>query len=202
LVDGLARLGFDGVPVLHGAGALVAADALQSVAGAGHSVGTLHPICSVRRELANSRLASACFGIEGQGAARALALALVGDQAWLELDGLDSRARTAYHAACALAANHVAVLFADARELLVGQGHAGALVERALATHLRSSLENLLALGIPRGVSGPQARGDTAAIAAHLAALTGETAALYKALSGRLGELLRAARAADASDEG
>ncbi|MCB9752858.1 MAG: DUF2520 domain-containing protein [Myxococcales bacterium] len=195
LAEGLARAQLLDVPVLHGAGALVAsgASALGALAARGVAVGTLHPICSVRRELERSRLASACFGVEGDGPARALALALLGEQPRLELDGLDARGRVAYHAACALAANHVAVLFGAARDVLTRQGHDAEVVSRALHELLRSSLENLRALGIPRGVTGPVSRGDDAAVAAHLDALDDDAAALYRALSSRLASLLRGA---------
>ncbi len=193
LAEGLARLGLLEVPVLHGAGALVARGdaALGALAERGVPVGTLHPICSLRRELERSRLDRACFGVGGDEPARALAKELIGGQPSLELDGLDARGRVVYHAACALAANHVAVLFGAARDVLVGQGHAPEQVADGLFELLRSSLDNLRALGIPQGVTGPVSRGDHAAVAAHIDALDDDTAALYRALSERLAALLR-----------
>ncbi|MCA9691683.1 MAG: DUF2520 domain-containing protein [Myxococcales bacterium] len=191
LARALARAGHDGVPTLHGAGAIIArSDAgLAALARAGHPVGTLHPICSVRGELPASRLAEATFGVEGDGPARALALELLSDQPHLDLDDLAPLDRVAYHAACALAANHVAVLLGAARRILEAQGHPRSTVDRALATLLQSSLENLVALKIPRGITGPASRGDAGAIAAHLEALRERDAAaagLYEALCDRL----------------
>ncbi|MEZ4383156.1 MAG: DUF2520 domain-containing protein [Nannocystaceae bacterium] len=199
LAEALARRDeLAGTPVLHGAGALRARGdrALAALAEAGHPVGTLHPICSLRRErLGGSLLGRATFGVEGDRAAKDAALGLLGAQPWLDLDGLDDRGRLAYHGACALAANHLAVPFADACEVLVDQGHPRAQAEGAIATLLRSSLANLLALGIPEGVTGPVSRGDQAAIDGHVAALAGTPAgAIYRALSERLAAILAASR--------
>jgi nicotinate (nicotinamide) nucleotide adenylyltransferase len=176
-----------GVPVLHAAGALPSRDVLGPLREAGHPVGTLHPICALRRERPwPPRLQDAAFGIEGDPDARAFAEAVLGDQPRLHLDHLDARGRRAYHAACALAANHLAVLQAAAADVLVAQGHAPADVALAMKTLLSSALENLLALGIPDGITGPIVRGDVAAVQSHLAALDPATADLYRALSQRL----------------
>ncbi|MCA9705047.1 MAG: DUF2520 domain-containing protein [Myxococcales bacterium] len=182
-----------GVPVLHGAGAHRAADRLAALAERGHPVGTLHPICSLRRERPGAAsIFAATFGIEGDPAARAVAQRWLGAQPWLDLQDLDEGGRRAYHAACALAANHLAVPHWAARGVLVGQGLPGAAVDGALATLVRSALDNLLALGVPAGVTGPVARGDRAAVQAHVAALDEDAAALYQALSARLAALVGA----------
>jgi nicotinate (nicotinamide) nucleotide adenylyltransferase len=182
-----------GTPVLHAAGALPSRDprALGALARAGHPVGTLHPICSLRAERTwPSHLGEAAFGIEGDPAAREVALSWIGDQPWLDLQGLDERGRRAYHGACALAANHLAVLQATAGEVLRAQGHPRAQVDAALGVLLRSALENLLALGIPAGVTGPVARGDAATVRGHLEALEPDARALYRVLSEQLERLL------------
>src|SRR5690606_4874224 len=144
------------VPVLHGAGACRADEALRPLADRGHPVGTLHPICSLRAERPwPSPLLRAAFGIEGDPPARALAHSWVGARPWLDLQALDARGRRAYHAACALAANHLAVPYAAAHDVLVAQGHAEATVRAALDELLRSALDNLLRLGLPGGITGP-----------------------------------------------
>jgi len=55
---------------------------------------------------------------------------------------------------------------------------------------MRSALENLLALGIPRGVTGPIARGDQGAASRHAAALGGSAGELYAQLGARLTTIL------------
>ncbi|MEM9457280.1 MAG: DUF2520 domain-containing protein [Myxococcota bacterium] len=180
----------EAVPVLHGAGAHPASRVLAPLAERGHPVGTLHPICSLRRERPWSRLADAAFGLEGDPPARAVARSWIGPQPWLDLQALDQRQRRAYHAACALAANHLAVPYAAARGVLAGQGHPAATVDAALATLMRSSLDNLLGLGLPAGITGPVARGDHAAVHAHREVLDGDAAALYGVLSDHLAALV------------
>jgi nicotinate-nucleotide adenylyltransferase len=184
------------VPVLHGAGALRADEALAPLWRRGHPVGTLHPICSLRAERPwPSPLPRAAFGVEGDPPARALALSWIEAQPWLDLQRLSAEARRAYHAACSLAANHLAVPYAAAVEVLAGQGHAEATVKAATGELMRSALDNLVGLGLPDGVTGPVARGDEAAVRAHLEALPPEAASLYRMLSERLATLVARARA-------
>lgn len=183
------------VPVLHGAGALRAEDVLAPLRRRGHPVGTLHPICSLRAERPwPSPLPAAAFGVEGDAAARALALAWVGAQPWLDLQGLSAEQRQAYHAACALAANHLAVPHAAAVDVLAGQGHPRATARAAIDELMRSALENLVHLGVPDGVTGPVARGDAAAVLAHRRALPADASALYGVLSERLASIVARAR--------
>jgi nicotinate (nicotinamide) nucleotide adenylyltransferase len=179
-------------PVLHAAGARLAREVLAPLRWAGHPVGTLHPICALAGERGGSRLASASFGIAGDAAARALAERLVGDANVLDIHHLDARGRLAYHAACALVSNHLAVIEDRGAAILRSQGLAPKAIDRALGDLMIGSLENLLALGIPRGISGPLARGDRATVDAHLAVLDDEaTRSLYEDLSERLARLLR-----------
>jgi nicotinate (nicotinamide) nucleotide adenylyltransferase len=188
----VAGCGLRPVPVLHAAGSQPASEGLAPLAAAGFPVGTLHPICSLRKEQPHGMLDRACFGVEGDPKAREMALWLIGEQPWLDLQDQDAAQRTRYHAACALASNHLAVLFEASRATLTGQGHPAATVEQALAVLMRSALENLLALGVPRGVTGPVARGDMAAVARHVTALAGPAGELYALLSARLAEMLAA----------
>lgn len=184
------------VPVLHGAGALRAQDVLEPLRRRGHPVGTLHPICSLRAERPwPSPLPAAAFGVEGDPPARALALAWIGAQPWLDLQGLSAEQRRAYHAACSLAANHLAVPYAAALDVLAEQGHPLATARAAMGGLMRSALDNLVRLGLPDGVTGPVARGDEAAVRAHRQALPAEASALYGVLSERLATILARARA-------
>ncbi len=201
----LAGCGLRPVPVLHASGSRIARDVLAPLVAAGFPVGTLHPICSLRAEVRRSMLDRCSFGIEGDAEARAFAVRLVGEQPWLDLQGLNGASRLRYHAACALVANHLAVLLAEAQTALTAalqatsepaQGERSpAACTDALALLMRAALENLLTLGIPAGVTGPVARGDSAMAEAHAEALGGPVGALYAELSGRLAVLLRPAAA-------
>jgi predicted short-subunit dehydrogenase-like oxidoreductase (DUF2520 family) len=170
----------------------MAREVLAPLRDAGHPVGTLHPICALRRERGDSRLASASFGVAGDAAARAFAERLIGDAPVLDIHHLDARGRIAYHAACTLVSNHLAVLEDRGAAILRGQGLAPKAIDRALGDLMLGALENLLALGIPLGISGPLVRGDRSTVDAHLAVLDDEaTRTLYEDLSERLARLLR-----------
>ena len=130
-----------------------------------------------------ARLSETCFGITaadeiGYAIAQALVLEIGG-----EPFGVREEARTLYHAALAHGSNHVVTLIADAvvalRAALSGDGllgqetvgdAPGGLAERILGPLARAALENTLRRG-QAALTGPVARGDAAAVAAHLAAL-------------------------------
>ena len=132
-----------------------------------------------------TRLSESCFGITaadetGYAIAQALVLEIGGEPFRVSED-----ARTLYHAALAHGSNHIVTVVADAVAALrvalagnelIGQelvGTApGGLAERILGPLARAALENTLQRG-QAALTGPVARGDAAAVAAHLAALDG-----------------------------
>ncbi|BBX75910.1 DUF2520 domain-containing protein [Mycobacterium shinjukuense] len=130
------------------------------------------------------RLADTCFGITAaDDVGHAIAQSLV-----LEMGGepfaVREEARLLYHAALAHGSNHLVTVLADAVEALraalrgqelLGQQHVddqpGGIVERIVGPLARAALENTLRRG-QAALTGPVARGDAAAVAGHLAALT------------------------------
>lgn len=130
-----------------------------------------------------NRLGDACFGITaadetGYAVAQSLVLEMGGEPFRVR-----EEARTLYHAALAHGSNHVVTLIADAvealRAALAGQellgqplvdDNPGGLAERVLGPLARAALENTLQRG-QAALTGPVARGDAAAVAAHLRAL-------------------------------
>ncbi|CAN5119506.1 DUF2520 domain-containing protein [soil metagenome] len=131
-----------------------------------------------------ARLPGTCFGITaadeiGFAIAQALVFEIGG-----EPFGVREEARTLYHAALAHASNHLVTVIADALEALraaiagqelLGQeligNSPGGLAERVIAPLARAALDNTLQRG-QGALTGPVARGDAAAVAGHLAALT------------------------------
>lgn len=183
-------------PVLHGSGSLRADDprALGRLAERGFAVGTLHPICSLRKQRVDPRMfETTAFGIEGDPQAAAVAWSIAGDQPVVDLGGLDAMGRRRYHGACALVANHLAAIELAGDDALADVGVEPELRAYVLGVLLQSALGNLLALGFPAGVSGPAARGDLAAVAAHRDALPPRAAELYDVLARQLVERLREA---------
>ncbi|MFQ6228225.1 Rossmann-like and DUF2520 domain-containing protein [Nocardia sp. NPDC002869] len=153
------------------------------------------------------RLANACFGITaadeiGYAIAQSLVIEMGGEPVRVAEEH-----RTLYHAALAHGSNHLVTLVLDAvealRQALAGPGllgqqtvddQPGGLPERLLAPLASAALDNALRRG-QAALTGPVARGDTAAVAAHLAALTAadpEIAAGYRALSRRTAERVQA----------
>jgi hypothetical protein len=82
-------------------------------------------------------------------------------------------ARVAYHAALSHAANHTVTLVAQAIDLLVAQGVEDPAA--ALGPLVRAALENGLSGGVS-ALTGPISRGDSATLAAHLAAFEAHAA--------------------------
>jgi predicted short-subunit dehydrogenase-like oxidoreductase (DUF2520 family) len=157
-----------------------------------------------------ARLPDTCFGITaadevGYAVAQSLVLEIGGEPFRVRED-----ARTLYHAALAHAGNHVVTVVLDAVEALraalwgqelLGQELVGnepnGIAERVIGPLARASLENALQRG-QAALTGPVARGDAAAVARHLLALTEvdpELVQAYRANS------LRTAQRAHAPDE-
>jgi len=131
-----------------------------------------------------NRLPDTCFGITaadevGYAIGQSLVLEMGGEPFCVRED-----ARVLYHAALAHAGNHIVTVLADALEALraalrgselLGQqlvdDQPGGLAERIIGPLALAALENTLQRG-QAALTGPVARGDAAAVAGHLAALT------------------------------
>lgn len=129
------------------------------------------------------RLRGTCFGITaadeiGYAIAQSLVLEIGGEPFRVRED-----ARTLYHAALAHSANHLVTLMLDAAQALraalwgqelLGQqsidDNPGGIAERIIGPLARASLENALQRG-QAALTGPVARGDAGAVAAHLQAI-------------------------------
>ncbi|MEV6064712.1 DUF2520 domain-containing protein [Nocardia asteroides] len=206
LVRGLASAGVvrPGTIVVHTSGAngvaVLAPLTEQGVLGL-----AIHPAMTFTGHDEDiDRLANACFGIT---AADEVGYA-IGQALVIEMGGEPVRVpeeqRTLYHAALAHGANHLITVIVDAvtalRAAMAGPGLLGqpvvdeqpnGLPERLLAPLVSAALDNALRRG-KSALTGPVARGDVDAVAAHLAAL--ETvderlAAAYRAMSLRTAEL-------------
>lgn len=157
-----------------------------------------------------ARLADACFGITaadeiGYAIAQSLVLEIGGEPFQVR-----EEARTLYHAALAHGSNHLVTLVADSlaalRTALAGPGllgqelvddAPGGLAERILGPLARAALENTLQRG-QAALTGPVARGDSAAVAAHLGALADADPLLAQAYCA---DSLRTAQRARAPEE-
>ncbi|WUI30901.1 DUF2520 domain-containing protein [Nocardia sp. NBC_00416] len=209
LVRGLASSGTvrPGTIVAHTSGAN-GIGVLAPLRDAGALPLAVHPVMTFTghdEDLA--RLANACFGITaadeiGYAIAQSLVIEMGGEPVRVA-----EEQRTLYHAALAHGSNHLVTLVLDAvaalRLALAGPGlmgqqtvddQPGGLPERLLAPLASAALDNALRRG-QAALTGPVARGDTAAVLAHLEALGAadpELAAGYRALSRRTAERAQA----------
>ncbi|WP_067858445.1 Rossmann-like and DUF2520 domain-containing protein [Nocardia shimofusensis] len=209
LVRGLATAGVvrPGTLVAHTSGANGVA-VLEPLTALGARPLAIHPAMTFTGHDEDlSRLANACFGVTaaddiGYAVAQSLVIEMGGEPVRVAEEN-----RTLYHAALAHGSNHLVTLVLDAvqalRESLAGPGllgqqivddQPGGLAERLLAPLASAALDNALRRG-QSALTGPVARGDADAVAAHLDALDAAdpgVAQAYRALS------LRTARRAAA----
>jgi predicted short-subunit dehydrogenase-like oxidoreductase (DUF2520 family) len=210
LVSGLAATGSvrPGTIVVHTSGANGIA-VLSPLTDLGCVPLAIHPAMTFTGSDEDiARLSDACFGVTAADEVGYV----IGQSLVLEIGGEPFRvsedARPLYHAALAHAGNHVITVVLDAVEALraalrgdelLGQelvvDGPGGIAERVIGPLAHASLENALQRG-QAALTGPVARGDARAIAAHLHALTEvdpELAQAYRANSRRTAQRAHAA---------
>ncbi len=144
------------------------------------ATGSLHPLQAVPSSRTPLQAYAAVESASPK--ARKLLLAVARD-AGLEPFLLHHADRAAYHAAAVLASNGLLALASRASALLSAAGVPPHVALRALLPLMRSALDGL-ELGLPKGLTGPIARGDVAVVQSHLGALrASQDRALYLALS-------------------
>lgn len=123
----------------------------------------LHPLMSLPdAEIGAERLTEGWFAVAGDPLVGDLATALGGRTFEIADDD-----RALYHAAAAVASNHLVALLGHAQRLGASVGvPADALMALALG-----SAENAVALGPAAALTGPAARGDEATLVAHIDAI-------------------------------
>lgn len=163
----------------HGPGGVVAhlAGSLGLGVLAPHGrVAALHPLASLPSgDIGASRLrAGPWFAVAGHPIARRVVTDLGGR--WFEVADTD---RAAYHAAAAIASNHVVALLGQVDRIAHGIG----VPPKALLALTADTVDNVASLGPAAALTGPVARGDWATVARHLAALDPSEHEAYRALA-------------------
>jgi predicted short-subunit dehydrogenase-like oxidoreductase (DUF2520 family) len=158
------------VAVVHCSGAL-STSVLAAAAEAGAETGSCHPFQPFTLDgTPDDHLVGCMFGIEANEPLRALLGNLVervgGWPLFLESDG-----KASYHMAAVFASNYVVALAAAAVDLLRALGTSPDDAMRGVLPILRGTLDNLKRQGVPHGLTGPIARGDSGTIALHLQVL-------------------------------
>ena len=156
--------------VVHLAGSL----GLDVLAGH-HRVGSLHPLVALPDpERGAERLHGAWFAVAGDPAVEEMARALGGRTVVVADED-----RAAYHAAAAIASNHLVALLGQVERVAAGVG----VPLEAYLELARGALADVAASGPASALTGPVSRGDWATVARHLAALPAGERPAYAVLA-------------------
>ncbi len=154
----------------HCSGAL-GADQLAPLAALGWHTASAHPILSFATpQAACAQFAGTPCALEGDPAARALlqdAFSAIGAQCF----EVRSQDKLLYHAAAVFATNFLPVLQSVAEDAWRATGVPAALLPHLRTSLLNNAVANITRLGPQGALTGPAARGDTAAIARQATAV-------------------------------
>lgn len=139
-------------------------------------VTAVHPLVSLpSAEVGAHRLASgAWFAVAGHPIGQRVAADLGGR--WFEVADAD---RASYHAAAAVASNHLVALLGQVERIATGIG----VPPEAYWALAADTVANVAALGAADALTGPVARGDWSTVTRHLAALDASEHEAYRALA-------------------
>lgn len=171
-----ARIRPDAGPVPGGVLAHLAGSLGLGVLGRHQRVAAVHPLVSLpSAEVGAHRLASgAWFAVAGHPIAQRVAADLGGR--WFEVADAD---RASYHAAAAVASNHLVALLGQVERIARGIG----VPPEAYWALAAGAVANVAELGAADALTGPVARGDWATVARHLDALDPSEHEAYRALA-------------------
>jgi predicted short-subunit dehydrogenase-like oxidoreductase (DUF2520 family) len=133
---------------------------------------SLHPLVSI--PTGGVDLAGAWFAVAGDPLVHEVVASLGGRR----VEVADEH-RVAYHAAAAIAANHLVALLGQVERVAATAG----VPLEAYLDLVRGTVDNVAALGPAAALTGPVRRGDTETVAAHLAALDPSERPAYEALA-------------------
>jgi len=166
---GASGVSLQGRGVAH-LGARFGVKVIAPLSAAGAEIGVFHPLMALAGPDSASLLEGAYFRVDAGGLLRERLLALVAALHATPLD-IDPADAPLYHAAAVLAGNAPLALLAEATRLLEAAGLSPETAHAALAALLEGAAHNARRAGPAAALTGPVARGDADAIAAHLDAL-------------------------------
>ena len=171
--------------ICHCSGALPSTE-LTGCNSRGAFAYSIHPLFAIPAKTTSiDELSKAFFTIEGNEEKLAEAASIVkamGNPYQI----IETSQKVRYHAAAALASNHVVALYRLASEELEKCGFSPERAEQALAPLFLGNAMHIAHKGAVASLTGPAERGDTATIEKHLACLEGETREVYRLLNGTL----------------
>lgn len=154
-------------PVVFHCSGFLSSNSLSTLRSQGWRVASAHPVFNFADPAqCVDQFAGTPCGLEGDAEATALLHALL-----TGLGGtcfaVDAQAKPLYHAAAVFSSNFMAVLQAIAQEAWLKAGVPEALIPEIHRALLQGSVQNLLAMGPAKAITGPAARGDTAVVTAQ-----------------------------------
>jgi predicted short-subunit dehydrogenase-like oxidoreductase (DUF2520 family) len=150
-------------------------------------VASIHPLVSLSApEVGAERLRGAWFAVAGDPeVGHALALAVVEELGGRPVDVPDDR-RVAYHAAAAVASNHLVALLGQVERLAAAAG----VPAEAYWDLARPTIDNVVEQGAAAALTGPVARGDWETVRQHLTAIALDERDAYLAMSAAAARLV------------
>lgn len=146
---------------------------------------SLHPLLAfANKEMPLELIAEAPFTLEGSKNLKYVEKILASLNNPLAVIASEEKVR--YHAACVFASNLVVGLAATAEEVLLNCGLPEEFAQNAWRQLFLQNTQNLLAMSPSETLTGPVERNDLSTVSDHLATLTGEEAAIYRALTKKL----------------
>lgn len=182
--------------VFHCSGSMASSE----LAAAGTRVASVHPLKSFAdpREAARTFAGTYCAA---EGDSKALEVLVPAfERIGGRISRIDPQLKTVYHAASVIVCNYLTALLETGLLSYEKAGLDRDTATRMMAPIVRETLENVLALGTTRALTGPIARGDHAVVAGHLEALdawNARVAAIYRELGAVALELARERGEAD-----
>jgi predicted short-subunit dehydrogenase-like oxidoreductase (DUF2520 family) len=171
--------------VFHCSGAL-SSDCLDCLRAHGASVGSLHPVRSFAdQKLATESFAGTYCALEGDlDVTEFLKKICLAVQA--HVFTIEPQSKVVCHAGHVFASNYVVTAIDVAQRLYRSAGLPEDVVRGLLEPIVRSAVDNLLALGSQRALTGPVVRGEVSVVNEHIRALE-ELSPLYVVLYQTLG---------------
>ena len=191
------RCDIDGKTVCHCSGAMSARDAFEGIEETGAFGYSIHPLFAVSDKYnAYRELTGVFFTLEGDGAGEKAppqencgafrqlkeALEAMGNPTYV----IDSRDKTMYHCAAAVASNLVCGLIGQSVEMMCRCGFSEEDAVKALAPILVGNMAHVAADGPAASLTGPIERNDVMTVEKHLGCLKDDEREVYRLLSRRL----------------
>ncbi len=128
---------------------------------------SMHPLAGFSHfDPQRNLFANIPFGVEGHPLACELANSLIAKVGGKAI-AIDSRKKTTYHFAAALAANSIFGIIAQAERLLIECGLANAQAQAVVSSLIMRVFENYTDYGLTHAITGPLVRDDVLTLCAH-----------------------------------